>query len=136
MRKCKPATRNRRAGAWEASTRRWFSPARFAPAIRSPCSTSSFSMRRLLELHFGDGVRAAREIAELSRVLPRELADRVDLLLAASPAPEQGLRYLARFPPNLITPKNARPLVAIFTNSHFLSEEVIEHSEWIAEPRD
>jgi glutamate-ammonia-ligase adenylyltransferase len=93
-------------------------------------------MRRLLQLRFEDGVRAAREIAELSTTLPRELADRVDLLLAASPAPEQGLRYLARFPLHLITPMNARPLVAIFTHSHFLSEEVIEHSEWIAEPRD
>jgi len=93
-------------------------------------------MRRLLQLRFEDWVRAAREIAELSRTLPRELADRIDLLLAASPAPEQGLRYLSRFPLNLITPKNARPLVAIFTHSHFLSEEVIEHSAWITEPRD
>ncbi len=93
-------------------------------------------MHRLLQLRFEDGVRAGKEIAELSRALPRELADRIDLLLAASPAPEQGLRYLARFPLNLITPQNARPLVAIFTNSYFLSEEVIEHSEWITEPRD
>jgi glutamate-ammonia-ligase adenylyltransferase len=93
-------------------------------------------MRRLLQMHFEDGVRAASEIAEISRALPRDLADRIDLLLAASPAPEQGLRYFARFPLNLVTPKNARPLVAIFTYSHFLSEEVIEHPDWIADTRD
>lgn len=51
-------------------------------------------MRRLLQLRFEDGARAAKEIAELSRALPGDLADRIDLLLAASPAPEQGLRYL------------------------------------------
>jgi glutamate-ammonia-ligase adenylyltransferase len=93
-------------------------------------------MRRLLQLRFEDGARAASEIAELSRTLPRDLADRIDLLLAASPAPEQGLRYLVRFPLHLITPKNARPLVATFTHSHFLSREVIEHPAWIAEPFD
>src|SRR5271170_3139656 len=93
-------------------------------------------MRRLLQLRFEDGARAAREIAELSRTLPNELADRIDLLLASSPAPEQALRYLSRFPLHLITPENARPLVAILTYSHFLSEEVIEHPAWIAEPRD
>jgi [glutamine synthetase] adenylyltransferase / [glutamine synthetase]-adenylyl-L-tyrosine phosphorylase len=62
--------------------------------------------------------------------------DRIDLLLASSPAPEQGRRYLARFPHQLITPENARALIAIFTHSHFLSEEVIQHPDWIAEPLD
>jgi [glutamine synthetase] adenylyltransferase / [glutamine synthetase]-adenylyl-L-tyrosine phosphorylase len=61
---------------------------------------------------------------------------RIDLLLASSPAPEQGRRYLARFPLQLITPENARALIAIFTHSHFLSEEVIQHPDWIAEPLD
>ena len=93
-------------------------------------------MQRLLQLDFDDRPRAAREIAEISRGLPRELLDRFDLLLAASPAPDQALHYFARFPVQLITPQNLRYLVAIFAHSHFLSEDLIEHSDWIGEVRD
>jgi glutamate-ammonia-ligase adenylyltransferase len=69
-------------------------------------------------------------------VTARDVEDRIDLLLAASPAPEQGRRYLSRFPRDKITTKNASALVAIFTHSHFLSEEVIQHPEWITGLRD
>ncbi len=65
--------------------------------------------------------------------MAREIEDRIDLLLAASPVPEQGRRYLARFPQHLITPENVRALIAVFTHSHFLSEEVIRHPDWMAE---
>jgi len=91
---------------------------------------------KVLQHQFTERARAEREAAELSHRLARELADRVDLLLAASPAPEQGLHYLVRFPPHLISAQNLRYLVAVFTHSHFLSEDVIEHPEWIAELRD
>ncbi len=64
--------------------------------------------------------------------MAREIEDRIDLLLAASPVPEQGRRYLARFPHALITPANVRALIAVFTHSHFLSEEVIRHPDWMA----
>src|ERR1700722_17740278 len=90
-------------------------------------------MRRLPQIWFRDRARADREIASLSKALPRDLADRIDLLLAASPAPEQGLHYLARFPAERVTIKNLRALIAIFTNSNFLAEELIEHPEWISE---
>jgi len=90
----------------------------------------------LAQLQFADRARAEREIAELCQDLPHEIADRVDLVLAASPAPEQGLHYLVRFPPQSISVENARYLIAIFTHSHFLSEDIIEHPEWIAEFRD
>ncbi len=91
---------------------------------------------RVLQLQLAERVRAEHEAAELAKKLPREVADRVDLLLAASPAPEQGLHYLVRFPPHLITAQNARYLIAIFTQSHFLSEDLIEHPQWISEFRD
>jgi glutamate-ammonia-ligase adenylyltransferase len=91
---------------------------------------------KVLQLQLAERTRAEREAAELAAKLPREIADRVDLLLAASPAPEQGLHYLVRFPPHLITSQNARYLIAIFTNSHFLSEDLIEHPVWISELGD
>ncbi len=91
---------------------------------------------KVLQLQFAERARAEREAAELSKSLPREIAERVDLLLSASPAPEQGLHYLVRFPPHLVNAQTARYLIAIFTQSHFLSEELIEHPQWIAEFRD
>jgi [glutamine synthetase] adenylyltransferase / [glutamine synthetase]-adenylyl-L-tyrosine phosphorylase len=90
-------------------------------------------MRRLPQIWFHDRARADREIALVAKALSRDLADRADLLLAASPAPEQGLHYLARFPAERITIKSLRALIAIFTNSHFLAEELVEHPEWVAE---
>jgi len=101
-------------------------------------------MRRLAGLAFDDRARADREIAELSHGLPANLVERVDLLLAGSPAPEQGLQYLIRmrehqrpyFDRLAHSAAGLRYLIAIFTNSHFLSEEVLEHPGWIVELLD
>jgi len=93
-------------------------------------------MQRLLELAFQDRPRALRETDALARAVRPELSDHFDLLLAASAAPEQGLHYFARFPAHLITSHNLRPLIALFTHSHFLSEDLIEHPSWISEIRD
>lgn len=88
---------------------------------------------KVLELQLAERGRAEREAAELSGKLPAKVAERVDLLLAASPASEQGLHSMVRFPAHLITLANARYLTAIFTHSHFLSDDIIEHAEWIEE---
>src|SRR5882724_3569876 len=67
-------------------------------------------------------------------------SDGIERLLAVSPAPDQGRHYLdryaERFPDALMEPKIANELIAVFTHSHFLSEEVIQHPEWITEMRD
>ena len=99
-------------------------------------SISSPDMRRLLQIDFEGLPRAFREIEELSGALAPDLLDHFDLFLASSSAPEQALHYVARFPPLLITTENLRCLVAIFTHSMFLSEELIEHPGWIGEFRD
>jgi len=93
-------------------------------------------MQRLLELPFEDRARAVREAAGVAQAIPAELRERVELLLAASPAPEAGLHYLARFPAERITPHNLRHLIAIFTYSPFLAEDLIEHPGWVADFRD
>jgi len=67
--------------------------------------------------------------------------NRFDLLLTASPAPEEGLRYFARlheqqpswFQRLTRSTTGLRNLIAVFTHSHFLSEELLRHPEW-AEP--
>ena len=53
-------------------------------------------MDRLRQLVYHDRARASREMGELSRELPPATANRLDLLLSTSAAPEQGLQYFAR----------------------------------------
>jgi glutamate-ammonia-ligase adenylyltransferase len=101
-------------------------------------------MQRLLNLPFQDRPRAEREIAELSQTLPSAVLNRLDLLLAGSAAPEQGLQYFMglheRQPRSFqrLTRSTAglRYLIAVFTHSHFLAEEVLEHPEWAEELLD
>ena len=76
---------------------------------------------------------------DLAAHLAPAVADRIDLLLAASPAPEQGLQYFARLrerQPDFFrrltqNTLRLRYLTAIFTYSRFLSEEILEHPEWL-----
>jgi len=95
-------------------------------------------MQRLPSLGYHDPVRAMREIGEMSRALPPAALNRFDLLLATSAAPEDGLRYFARLreqhPPFFqrwtLSTASLRCLIAVFTHSHFLSEEILEHPGW------
>lgn len=95
-------------------------------------------MQRLPSLSFHDRIRAMREIAEMSRSLPPAALNRFDLLLATSAAPEDGLRYFARlreqhpsfFQRWTLSTVGLRYLIAVFTHSHFLSEEILEHPGW------
>ena len=65
----------------------------------------------------------------------------MDLLLASSAAPEQGLQYFiglrerqpASFDRLTRSAAGLRYLIAIFTSSHFLSEEALEHPAWVEE---
>jgi glutamate-ammonia-ligase adenylyltransferase len=95
-------------------------------------------MQRLPNLSFRNRLRAMREIGELSRSLPPAALNRFDLLLATSAAPEEGLRYFARlreqhpsfFQRLTLSTAGLRYLIAVFTHSHFLSEEILEHPGW------
>jgi glutamine synthetase adenylyltransferase len=98
-------------------------------------------MDRLKQLAYRDRARALREIGELSRALPLGAANRFDLLLASSPAPEEGLRFFARlweqhsdsFQRLMTSTQGMRCLMAVFTYSPFLSEEVLQHPVWAEE---
>ena len=95
-------------------------------------------MERLRQLVYHDRARASREMGELSRELPPATANRLDLLLSTSPAPEQGLQYFARlrerhpswFQRLTRSTAGLRYLIAVFSNSQFLSEEILRHPEW------
>ncbi len=95
-------------------------------------------MQRLSTLPYRDKTRAVRELASLAPHLPSALQNRFDLLLATSPAAEQGLHYFTRFREqhpgafDRLTRSaiGLRHLVAVFTYSRFLAEEILEHAEW------
>ncbi len=95
-------------------------------------------MQRLLSASYRDPARAQREIAALGPFLPLTVRNRFDLLLAASPAPEQGLYYFtqlreqhpAAFDRLTRSAAGLRHLVAVFTHSRFLSQEILEHPDW------
>ncbi len=96
-------------------------------------------MERLRQLSYHDRARASREMGELSRELPPSTASRLDLLLSTSAAPEQGLQYFARlyerqpswFQRLTRSTTGLRYLIAVFTYSQFLSEEILRHPEWV-----
>jgi glutamate-ammonia-ligase adenylyltransferase len=95
-------------------------------------------MHRLSNLPYRDRPRAGRELAALAPHLPSAVQNRFDLLLASSPAPEQGLHYFTRlreqhpgaFDRLTRSAIGLRHLVAVFTYSRFLSEEILEHPGW------
>src|ERR1700691_3035643 len=95
-------------------------------------------MQRLLTLPYQDHPRAMREIADLGRSLPVAVRNRFDLLLAASPAPELGLQNFVRlrarqpgaFERLTRSTSGLRHLVAVFADSRFLAEEILEHPDW------
>ena len=96
-------------------------------------------MQQLRQLGYRDRPRALREIGELSRLLPKESASRIDLLVSKSAEPEMVLHYLARFkerqPLSYIKLLNSvvgsRCLVAVLGHSHFLAEEILQRPEWL-----
>ena len=95
-------------------------------------------MHRLSSLPYRDRKRALRELTALASYLPPAVQNRFDLLLAGSPAPEQGLHYFTRlreqhpgaFDRLTRSAIGMRHLVAVFTYSQFLAEEILEHPAW------
>ena len=95
-------------------------------------------MYRLLKLPYRNRARAEREVAGLVAHLPNATRDRLGLLLASSPAPEQGLHYFTllrerqreAFERLSRSADGLRHLVGVFTHSRFLSDELLEHPDW------
>ncbi len=96
-------------------------------------------MRRLLQLPFENRARAQSEIKSLARDLAEPAWSRLELLLSTSPAPERGLQSFVRlreqhsaaFERLVNEPSALRYLATIFTYSHFLTEEILEHINWM-----
>jgi [glutamine synthetase] adenylyltransferase / [glutamine synthetase]-adenylyl-L-tyrosine phosphorylase len=95
----------------------------------------------LEEIRFRDRARALGEIKQVQQGIPPEVHDRIKFLLATSADPDGALHYLCRLYQThpvpfsrLVSHSDAlQILVAVFAHSHFLSEEVLQHPDWVEE---
>src|SRR5581483_4994170 len=97
-------------------------------------------MQHLLEaVAFREPARARRDLHSIDGRLDPPTEKQVESLLAASPDPDQVLQYLAAFierhPEALdnaaASPSGLQHLTAIFGWSRFLSEELLQHPDWL-----
>src|SRR5260370_20298543 len=102
-------------------------------------------MRQLLAaIDFRDPVRANRDLASLAQHVPDPVQKRIESLLASSPNPDVALHFLNSFrerqPAAFKRAVDAGPrlqyLVAVFSHSRFLSEELLQHPEWLDDLTD
>lgn len=93
------------------------------------------------ETAFNDPARARIALEQLSQSLDAEAFQRLDALLNASPDPDAALAYLVSFrerQPRCFeeigrSPRGLHLLLTVFAYSRFLSEDVLQHPEWISE---
>lgn len=99
-------------------------------------------MPSLLEgIQFRDRARALGDMTKVQKAVSQELYERVRFLLGSSADPDGALHYLVRlhqahpgrFSDVISEPSALQFLIATFANSHFLSEELLRHPEWIVE---
>ena len=97
-------------------------------------------MLRLADIHvFRDRARAKANAVSLSDELNPAMQERLRLLLSRSADPDSVLHYLRRlleqkpaaFQRLGVSPASLQYLVAVFSQSQFLSEELLKTPEWI-----
>ncbi len=93
----------------------------------------------LQSLELGDPVRALSELHAILPGLDEESRQRLEALIATSPAPSQLLHYFSTFrqrhPGEFLSlarsPFQLRAAAAVFSFSRFLSESCLEHPHWL-----
>src|SRR5579872_1609554 len=97
-------------------------------------------MQRLLEaIAFRDPVRARSELTQLTGNLAAGIQQRIETVLGAAPDPDGTLFYLinlkqrqpAAFQKLARSPLGLQYLMAVFSNSRFLSDEVLQNPQWV-----
>jgi glutamate-ammonia-ligase adenylyltransferase len=91
------------------------------------------------QVAFRNRERAAINLGLLGRALPDGPLNRIQFLLSSSADPDKALHYLVRlhqdrpaaFQRLAVHPAEMQYLVAVFSASHFLSEELLKYPEWL-----
>src|SRR5689334_13724330 len=97
-------------------------------------------MQRLLErVEFHDPARARAGIARIGEGVPEGIMNRIEMLLASVPDPDEALHHLERlhaesrpaFDRIASSPNSLRLLITTFSYSRFLSEAILRRPEYI-----
>src|ERR1700676_2576787 len=97
-------------------------------------------MSSLLEtIAFRQPRRAQGEIAALAGGLPSSIQSQIEVLLASSADPDAALHYLASlkhqhpdvFKRSVQSQTRLQQLIAVFSNSRFLSDEILQNPHWM-----
>ena len=99
-------------------------------------------MQQLLEaIEFRDVMRARRELTDLAGQLDPAVDTHLEALLAVTPDPDRALSYLsnlqhrqpAMFQRWAASPARSAELIAVFSYSHFLADELLRNPHWLGE---
>ncbi len=102
-------------------------------------------MSSLLEsIAFRQPRRAQVEVSAVSAGLPAEVQRQVEVLLVSSADPDGAVHYLASlkqkkpddFQRLVRLPSGLQNLIAVFSNSHFLSDEILQNPQWLEQLGD
>jgi glutamate-ammonia-ligase adenylyltransferase len=102
-------------------------------------------MSSLLEsIAFRQPRRAQVEISALTAGLPTEVQRQVEVLLVSSADPDGAVHYLAGlkqkkpddFQRLVRLPSGLQNLITVFSNSHFLSDEILQNPQWLEQLGD
>ncbi|HEX4593047.1 MAG TPA: glutamine-synthetase adenylyltransferase [Bryobacteraceae bacterium] len=102
-------------------------------------------MSSLLEtIAFRQLRRSQTEMAALERGLPPPIQNTLELLLASSADPDAAVHYLSSFKQQkpdafeklAATQPGLQNLIATFSHSHFLSDEILQNPEWLEQLTD
>jgi len=97
-------------------------------------------MSSLLEsIAFRQPRRAQVEISAVTAGLPAEVQRQVEVLLVSSADPDGAVHYLASlkqkkpddFQRLVRLPSGLQNLITVFSNSHFLSDEILQNPQWL-----
>src|SRR5260370_5147072 len=102
-------------------------------------------MCSLLEsIAFRQPRRAQVEVSAVTAGLPAEVQRQVEVLLVSSADPDGAVHYLAslkqKAPDNfqrlVRLPPGLQNLITVFSNSHFLSDEILQNPQWLEQLGD
>jgi len=85
--------------------------------------------------------RGRSALAALSSAIPREIEDHIEKLLVSSADPDSAIHYLVSlkqqqpdaFHDIVRSPSGLQYLIAVFSYSHFLSEEILQNPRWVTD---
>ncbi|HUA17436.1 MAG TPA: hypothetical protein VMB25_01745 [Bryobacteraceae bacterium] len=85
--------------------------------------------------------RTKSALVALSSAIPREIEDHIEKLLVSAADPDSSVHYLARlqqqqpaaFDQIVRSPEGLQCLIAVFSHSHFLSEEILQNPQWLSD---